>query len=133
VTVCSVSKMERETPAESHGQFERHCARQTGDASIPRSGRFGNRTKKILKMDRCTPATNAGFVVYKRFNKKLWKELMNLLWFKCFNRPWKPIGLWDVEAPTSSRTIGSQMSVRLSALRAGRPLTPRKIPGTHFS
>jgi hypothetical protein len=29
-------------------------------------------------------------------------------------------------------TIGSQMAVRLSALRAGRPLPPRKIPGTHF-
>jgi hypothetical protein len=29
--------------------------------------------------------------------------------------------------------IGSQMSVRLAALRAGRPpFTPRKIPGTHF-
>jgi hypothetical protein len=24
------------------------------------------------------------------------------------------------------------MAVRLSALRAGRPLTPRKVPGTHF-
>jgi hypothetical protein len=24
------------------------------------------------------------------------------------------------------------MAVRLSALRAGRPLAPRKIPGTHF-
>jgi hypothetical protein len=24
------------------------------------------------------------------------------------------------------------MAVRLSALRAGRPLTPRKIPGTHL-
>jgi hypothetical protein len=29
-------------------------------------------------------------------------------------------------------TIGSQMAVRLSPLRAGRPFTPRKIPGTHF-
>jgi hypothetical protein len=29
-------------------------------------------------------------------------------------------------------TIGSQTAVRLSALRAGRPLPPRKIPGTHF-
>jgi hypothetical protein len=30
-------------------------------------------------------------------------------------------------------TIGSQMAVRLSALRAGRPpFTPKKIPGTHF-
>jgi hypothetical protein len=24
------------------------------------------------------------------------------------------------------------MAVRLSALRAGRPLTPRKVPGTHY-
>jgi hypothetical protein len=29
-------------------------------------------------------------------------------------------------------TIGSQMAVRLSALRAGRPLHPGNIPGTHF-
>jgi hypothetical protein len=30
-------------------------------------------------------------------------------------------------------TIGSQMAVRLSALRSGRPpFIPRKIPGTHF-
>jgi hypothetical protein len=29
------------------------------------------------------------------------------------------------------QTIGSQMAVR-SALRADRPLPPRKIPGTHF-
>jgi hypothetical protein len=30
------------------------------------------------------------------------------------------------------QTIGSQMAMRLSALRAGRPLPPRKIPGTDF-
>jgi hypothetical protein len=30
------------------------------------------------------------------------------------------------------KTIGSQMVVRLSALRTGRPLPRRKIPGTHF-
>jgi hypothetical protein len=29
-------------------------------------------------------------------------------------------------------TIGSQMTVRFSALSAGRLLTPSKIPGTHF-
>jgi hypothetical protein len=29
-------------------------------------------------------------------------------------------------------TIGSQMVVRLSALHAGHPLHPKKIPGTHF-
>jgi predicted RNA binding protein YcfA (HicA-like mRNA interferase family) len=29
-------------------------------------------------------------------------------------------------------TIGSQMEVRLSPLHAGRPLQPRKIPGTNF-
>jgi hypothetical protein len=30
------------------------------------------------------------------------------------------------------RGRGSHMAVRLSALRAGHPLPPRKIPGTHF-
>jgi hypothetical protein len=30
------------------------------------------------------------------------------------------------------QTIGSHMAVRLSALCAGRPLPPRKIPGTHL-
>jgi hypothetical protein len=29
-------------------------------------------------------------------------------------------------------TIGSHMAVRLSVLRAGRPLPPGKFPGTHF-
>jgi hypothetical protein len=29
-------------------------------------------------------------------------------------------------------TVGSQVAVRLSALRAGRPLPPRKISGTHL-
>jgi hypothetical protein len=29
--------------------------------------------------------------------------------------------------------VDSQMAVRLSALRVGRPLAPRKIPGTYFS
>jgi hypothetical protein len=47
------------------------------------------------------------------------------------NRPWRTIGLWDVEAPTFS-IQSAQTAVRLSALRAGRPLPPRKIPGTHF-
>jgi hypothetical protein len=44
------------------------------------------------------------------------------------NRPWRPIRLWDVEASTFSR----QMALRLWAPRAGRPLSPRKIPGTQF-
>jgi hypothetical protein len=30
------------------------------------------------------------------------------------------------------KTVGSQMAVRLSALRAGRPLPPRNIPGPYF-
>lgn len=33
--------------------------------------------------------------------------------------------------PVFSRQLPSLMAVR-SALRAGRALTPRKIPGTHF-
>jgi hypothetical protein len=36
------------------------------------------------------------------------------------------------EGPYGCETIGSQMAVRLSALRVGRPLPPRKIPGSHF-
>jgi hypothetical protein len=43
--------------------------------------------------------------------------------------------LWHVEAPTFSRQSAHKWrwaAVRMSALRAGRPLHPRKIPGTHF-
>jgi hypothetical protein len=36
---------------------------------------------------------------------------------------------WDSH---NLQTYGSQMAARLSALRAGRFFTPRKIPGTHF-
>jgi hypothetical protein len=35
-----------------------------------------------------------------------WKHFKNviIIFFKCrCNRPWRPIGLWEVEAPTSSR------------------------------
>jgi hypothetical protein len=42
------------------------------------------------------------------------------------NRPWRPIGLWDVKDPTLSRQ-SSQMSICLSALRTGRALPPRNI------
>jgi hypothetical protein len=54
------------------------------------------------------------------------------------NRQWRPMGLWGVGDPT----IGPQMAVRLSdlravklsGLRAGRvsPPSPGKIPDTHF-
>jgi hypothetical protein len=43
------------------------------------------------------------------------------------NRPWRSIGLWDVKDPTLSKTIGSQMAVRLSDLRPSRALLPRSI------
>jgi hypothetical protein len=36
------------------------------------------------------------------------------------NRPWRPIGLWDVQDPTFSRQLCSHITVRLSALRAAR-------------
>jgi hypothetical protein len=39
------------------------------------------------------------------------------------NSLWRPIGLWDVEAPTFSRQ---------SAHRWRSLFTPSKIPGTHF-
>jgi hypothetical protein len=44
------------------------------------------------------------------------------------NRPWKPIGLWDVKNSTLSRQT-AQMAVRLSALRTSSDLLPRNI---HF-
>jgi hypothetical protein len=45
-------------------------------------------------------------------------------------RPWKPIGLWDVEAAEfldNLLTDGGEIS-----LTRRPPFTPRKIPGTHF-
>jgi hypothetical protein len=39
--------------------------------------------------------------------------------FEILYRPWRPLGLREVEAPTSS-DIGSRMAARLSTLRAGR-------------
>jgi hypothetical protein len=47
------------------------------------------------------------------------------------NRPWRATGVRS-RGPHIFQTIGSQRSVRLSALRDGRPLPPIKIPGTHF-
>jgi hypothetical protein len=43
-----------------------------------------------------------------------------------------PQGCETSRLPHFPLTIGSQMAVRLSALRAGSPLPPRNIPGTHF-
>jgi hypothetical protein len=42
------------------------------------------------------------------------------------NRPWRPIGLWDVKDPALSRQ-SDQMVVRLSALRTCRTLLPTNI------
>jgi hypothetical protein len=42
------------------------------------------------------------------------------------NRPWRPIGLWDIKNPTLSRQ-SAQKAVRLSALRTGHDLLPRTI------
>jgi hypothetical protein len=44
------------------------------------------------------------------------------------SRPQRPMGFWDVEASTLSRqTVGSEMAVRLSALRAGRHLPSQRF------
>jgi hypothetical protein len=51
------------------------------------------------------------------------------------NRPWRPIGLWDVEDPTLSRRLAHrQMVVRLSALRTGQALLPEtfSVLATHL-
>jgi hypothetical protein len=41
------------------------------------------------------------------------------------NRPWRPIGLWDVKNSALSKAIS--MAVRPSALRTSRDLLPRNI------
>jgi hypothetical protein len=51
------------------------------------------------------------------------------------NRPWRPTGLWDVEAPTFSLdcrlTYGGKV-VSFTHLLPFTPPPPRKIPDTHF-
>jgi hypothetical protein len=46
------------------------------------------------------------------------------------NRPCRPRGLWDVEAPTFSRHPAQRW--RFVSLRRRSFFTPRKIPGTNF-
>jgi hypothetical protein len=41
--------------------------------------------------------------------------------------PSRPVGLWEVEGPTLSKTVGPQTAVRLSALSAGRDLPPERF------
>jgi hypothetical protein len=43
-----------------------------------------------------------------------------------------PYGCETSRLPHFLKTIGSQVTVRLPTLHAGRSLPPRKIPGTHF-
>jgi hypothetical protein len=46
-------------------------------------------------------------------------------------RPWRPLGLWEVKAPTLSDILLTDGGKDVSPTR--QPLfTPRKIPGTHF-
>jgi hypothetical protein len=52
------------------------------------------------------------------------RTLADIKSYPC-KKPWRPIGLWDVEAPTSSRQ--SQMAVRFSGPRAGRPSPPGRF------
>jgi hypothetical protein len=49
-----------------------------------------------------------------------------------YNRPWRPVGLWDVEAPSYLRQSTQRSAVRSSALRFCLSSPRRKIPGTHF-
>jgi hypothetical protein len=48
------------------------------------------------------------------------------------NRPWRPIGLWDVEAPTFSLDSRFTDGCEVVSLALRPPFTPKKIPGTHF-
>jgi hypothetical protein len=49
------------------------------------------------------------------------------------NRPWRPIGLWEVEVPTFSRQSAYRWQWGCQPQApAGCLLLPRKIPDTHF-
>jgi hypothetical protein len=48
------------------------------------------------------------------------------------NKPWRPIGLWDVEAPIFSLDNRLTDGDEVVSLTRRPPFTPRKIPGTHF-
>jgi hypothetical protein len=48
------------------------------------------------------------------------------------NRPWRPIRLWDVEAPTFSLDSRLTDGGKVVSLMRRPPFNPRKIPGTHF-
>jgi hypothetical protein len=64
-----------------------------------------------------------------KINNKIIKIRLTLLFqysYPC-NRPWGSMGLCDVEAPIFSNKVGLQMAVKLSALRAGRPLPPGRF------
>jgi hypothetical protein len=46
-------------------------------------------------------------------------------------RPWRPLGLWEVEVPTFS-DIQLTDNDKVVSLMRRPPFTPRKIPSTHF-
>jgi hypothetical protein len=51
--------------------------------------------------------------------------------FLC-NRPWRPIGLWDVETPTYSRQSAHRWRWGCQPYAPAALYPTRKIPGTHF-
>jgi hypothetical protein len=52
----------------------------------------------------------------------------------CMTTPWRPVGLWDVEAPVFSGQSAHRWRRGCQPYApAGRPpFTPQMIPGTHF-
>jgi hypothetical protein len=48
------------------------------------------------------------------------------------NRPWWPIGSWNIEAPTFSPDNRLTDGGKVVSLTLSPPFTPREIPGTHF-
>jgi hypothetical protein len=51
--------------------------------------------------------------------------------YRC-NRPWRPIGLWDVEGPTFSLDNRLTDDGKVVSLTHRPPFTSSKIHGTHF-
>jgi hypothetical protein len=61
----------------------------------------------------------------------VWKEISSKKAKFSLYRPWKPLGLREVEAPTFSDILLVDGGKIVSPTRRP-PFTPRKIPGTHI-
>jgi hypothetical protein len=67
----------------------------------------------------------------KYMNIRSMKHIPKRQSYPC-NRPWRPIGLWDVEASKFSLDSRFTDGAEIVSLTRRQPFTPRKISGIHF-